>query len=278
MTILFTSEIYKFLAKLAPVSLQESYDNSGLIIDSGQNHCSGILLCLDVTTAVVQEAIDRNCNLIISHHPVIFSPIRKLSASNRSDQPIILAIKHGISIYAAHTNLDNIHNGVSAKMAEVLGLINPQVLAPMKGKLQKLSVMVPNDYAENVKEAAFNAGGGNIGNYSQCSFATSGIGTFKAEAGANPVVGEIGKREVAQEQNLDIITPSYLSSEVISAIKAAHPYEEVAYYIVNLDNEYQHFGSGIIAEAENELSPDQLLEKTVSKFWHKSNKAHRFPK
>ena len=252
------------LEQFAPPSYQESYDNSGLLTGNATWHCTGVLCTLDATEAVVLEAIAQGCNLIVAHHPIIFSGLKKITGKNYVEQTIITAIKNDVAIYASHTNLDSVLQGVNGKIADAIGLVNQQILAPKQQSLVKLFTYVPLNYVNIVRDAIFNAGGGNISNYSECSFSVEGIGTFKAADGANPFVGSIGKRHEEKEMKLEVILPSYLSSKVVVALQAAHPYEEVAYEIINLSNTFTTVGSGIIGklpEPINELDFLNYIKK-----------------
>ena len=259
-------EIIKYLEIVAPLSLQESYDNAGLIIGDQENECKGIITSLDVTEAVVEEAIKRNCNLIVAHHPIIFRGIKKLNGKNYVERTVISAIKNDVAIYAIHTNLDNILEGVNKKIAEKLGLHNCTTLLPKEGTLQKLVTFSPIKNAEEVRNALFKAGAGAIGKYDECSFNIEGSGTFKAGEGSNPYVGEIGERHNENEVRIEVIFPSFLQNEIINTLKEVHPYEEVAYYIHSLQNVQYNVGSGLIGELAEPISEDQLLKKLKPAF------------
>ncbi len=250
------AQITHFLETIAPPSLQEDYDNAGLLTGNTSMHCTGVLISLDCMEATVQEAINKKCNLIVAHHPIIFSGLKKINGKNYVERTIIKAIKNDIAIYAIHTNLDNVLHGASGKMAELLGLQNVQILSPKKNILHKLAVFVPKENEVQLTNALFEAGAGNIGNYSECSFSTTGIGSFKPDKDANPSKGKIGLRDTSEEVKIEIIFPAWLQRQIIAAMKANHPYEEVAHDIYNLVNTYQETGSGIIGnlpELVNEI-------------------------
>ena len=177
------SDIISFLESLAHPSLQEHYDNAGLIIGDKNWECSGIICSLDATEEVINEAIAKNCNLMVAHHPIIFGGLKKINGKNYVEKTVITAIKNDIAIYAIHTNLDNVMEGVNGKIASMLGLRNNLILSQKDTILKKLFTFVPVDKAEQVRNAIFKAGGGHIGNYSECSFNAEGIGTFKARKG-----------------------------------------------------------------------------------------------
>ncbi len=259
-------EITSFLESVAPPSLQESYDNAGLLTGNPDWACTGIICTLDATEDVVIEAIEKKCNLIVAHHPIIFGGLRKITGKNYVEQTIIRAIKNDIAIYAIHTNLDNVLHGVNAAIADKLGLINRSILQPKRETLKKLFTFVPVDQAEKLRSAIFVAGGGHISNYSECSFNSSGQGTFKPGEGTNPFTGKIGERHTAEEIKMEIIFPAWQEKAIIEAMKAAHPYEEVAYDIVPLSNENQSVGSGLVGELPEPLSETVFLGLLKARF------------
>lgn len=253
-------EIIQFLEDKAPSSLQESYDNSGLICGHSSMEIKGAIICLDSTEDIIDEAISHGFNLVIAHHPIVFSGIKKFNGKNYIERAIIKAIKNDIAIYAIHTNLDNVIHGVNAKIAEKIGLVNCRILSPMKNKLLKLSTYVPHEHAEKVKEALFSAGAGHIGNYSECSFTTVGEGTFKGGDVSNPVYGEKNIRFKGHESKIEVILESYKQSQIFSALKEAHPYEEVAYEFILLANNWQDVGAGMIGELPSEMDATEFLK------------------
>jgi dinuclear metal center YbgI/SA1388 family protein len=250
------ADITSFLESIAPLSLQESYDNAGLITGNKDWICNGIVCTLDVTEEVIKEAVNNKCNLIVAHHPIIFRGLKKINGNNYVEKVIIAAIKNDIAIYAIHTNLDNIIQGVNGKIAGLLGLQNVTVLLPKENALKKLFTFVPVSKVDEVRNAIFKAGGGYIGNYSECSFNVQGIGTFKANENTDPYVGKIGEQHKEDEAKIEVIFPFWRENDIVKAMKEAHPYEEVAYDLINLSNKYQHVGSGLIGElpeAMNEM-------------------------
>ena len=259
-------DITFFLESIAPASLQESYDNAGLLTGSANWECTGIITTLDATEAVVQEAIEKNCNLIVAHHPIIFGGLKKITGKNYVEKTIIAAIKNDIAIYAIHTNLDNILTGVNGKMAQLLGLLNQRVLQPKKGILKKLVTFVPAEQAIKVRDALFAAGAGQIGNYSECSFTVEGEGTFKGGEGTDPFVGTPGLRYMNAELRLEMIFPAWIENELLKALLATHPYEEVAYDIFLLENKYQQTGSGLIGELTEAISSTAFLQQLKNVF------------
>ncbi|MEP7375662.1 MAG: Nif3-like dinuclear metal center hexameric protein [Chitinophagaceae bacterium] len=255
------AEIISFLESLANPSLQEHYDNAGLITGSPDWQCKGIICSLDSTEEVIEEAMAKNCNLIVAHHPIIFGGLKKINGKNYVEKAIITAIKNDIAIYAIHTNLDNVIEGVNGKMAKMIGLQKLSILSPKENTLKKLFTFVPIDKAEGVRNAIFAAGGGQIGNYSECSFNVEGTGTFKAGTGADPYVGTIGKQHQENELKIEAIIPSYLEGKIVAAMKAAHPYEEIAYDVVGLSNKNPQTGSGIIGELPQPVEESDFLNQ-----------------
>jgi dinuclear metal center YbgI/SA1388 family protein len=259
-TTLTVRDITQWLESLAPLALQENYDNAGLLIGHANQPISKILVSLDCTEAVIDEAIAKNCELVVAHHPIIFGGLKKLNGKNYVERTVIKAIKNDIAIYAIHTNLDNIQTGVNKKIGDKLGLQNMRILAPIKGNLKKLSVFVPTDYVVTVQDALFAAGCGHIGNYADCSFQTGGTGTYTANEKANPFVGEKGKRHAEPETKLETIFPAHIQHQVIKALHNTHPYEEIAYDIYSLDNENTQTGAGMIGTLETPLSKTDFLK------------------
>ncbi len=259
-------EITQYLESIAPLSLQESYDNAGLIVGNGDIECTGLITTLDVTEEVVAEALKKNCNLIVAHHPIIFKGLKKLNGKNYVERTVIAAIKNDIAIYAIHTNLDNVLEGVNHKIAEKLKLQNCKTLLPKEGTLEKLVTFAPVKNAEGVRDALFKAGAGTVGNYDQCSFNVDGSGTFRAGEGSDPYVGKIGKQHTETETRIEVVFPSFLKQKMVQALKEAHPYEEVAYYVQALKNTQDKVGSGLIGELPDPVSENELLILLKSAF------------
>jgi dinuclear metal center YbgI/SA1388 family protein len=261
MSTLKVKDVTAFLETIAPRAYQESYDNSGLLTGSLSNDVTGILVTLDCTEPVVQEAIDKKCNLIVAHHPIIFRGLKKITGSNYVERTVLKAIRNDISIYAIHTNLDNVHVGVNKKIAEKIGLKNVRILQPKSGTLSKLVTFIPQQNTDEVLQALHNAGAGNIGNYDQCSFSIQGTGTFRPNEQANPAIGEKLKQEYVSENRVEVIYPTYLENSIVGALRKSHPYEEVAYYITSLGNDNQEVGSGMVGELETPLEPMEFLKR-----------------
>jgi dinuclear metal center YbgI/SA1388 family protein len=251
--------ITDLLEKTAPLAYQESYDNAGLLTGNADQLVTGILISLDTTEAVMDEAIQKGCNMVVAHHPIIFGGLKKLNGKNYVERTVIKAIKHDIAIYAIHTNLDNVFTGVNQKIAAKLGLTNTRILVPAAGKLKKLAVFVPTQHLGAVQTALFEAGCGQIGNYRGCSFEIEGTGTFTPGTATNPYVGEPGKQHREAETRLETIFPEHLQNKVIGVLLAAHPYEEVAYDIYTLDNQLPQVGSGMIGDLPQALNQMEFL-------------------
>lgn len=241
-------EILTELEFFAPLTYQESYDNSGLLVGDRHKKIDKALLTLDCTEVIVDEAIRTKAGLIIAHHPILFSGLKSLTGKSYIERTLLKAIKNDIAIYASHTNLDNVHQGVNYKIGQKLGLESMQVLSPMSGTLYQLYVYVPQDALEKVRDSVFKAGAGQIGNYHDCSFTQEGIGTFMPMQHAKPYQGSIFKLEKAKEIKLEVLVPKHKLQMVLHAMKTAHPYEEVAYGYIPLQNPNQELGSGMIGE------------------------------
>ena len=253
--------IIKEIEKVAHPSLQESYDNARLITGNSNWECTGVIMCLDAIESVIDEAIAKKCNLVLAHHPIVFSGLKSFTGKNYIERTIIKAIKNDIAIYAAHTNLDNVLEDVKQKIAQKIGLKNIQILAPKKGILKKLYTYIPTSHTEKVRNELFEVGAGHIGKYSECSFKVSGEGTFKGNNDSDPFIGEKGKLQIEQEDKIEFIFPAYLERAIINQLLEAHPYEEVAYEIITLDNYHQEIGAGVIGDLETPMEIMEFLEK-----------------
>lgn len=259
-------DITIFLESFAPLGLQESYDNAGLITGDINSEITTILVTLDVTEKVVEEAIQKNAQLIIAHHPIIFSGIKKITGKNYVERTIIKAIKNDIAIYAAHTNLDSVSGGVNQKICEKLGLEDCRILQPANGQLKKLVTFIPVENACQVREAVFNAGAGNIGNYDSCGFVAEGLGSFRGNENSNPFVGKKGEIHTEKEVRFETIYPGYLQGKIIDALIKSHPYEEVAYDIYPLENKFDKMGMGMVGTLAKPISEIQFLNQLKQTF------------
>jgi dinuclear metal center YbgI/SA1388 family protein len=254
-------DLIAIIEQYAPPSLQESYDNSGVQVGNVHQPVQGVLLCLDVTEEVVEEAIELECNLIIAHHPLLFKPLKSLTGASYIERVMIKACKQDLVIYAAHTNMDNAYKGVSYKVASNLGLQNIKVLRPQQHALLKLATFVPLTQAEIVRRALFNAGAGQIGAYDSCSYNITGEGTFRAGEDTNPFCGEIGELHTEQEIRIETILPVYKKNAVLRALFLTHPYEEPAFDLYPLENVWNQAGSGVIGELSVEEEEIIFLQR-----------------
>lgn len=252
-------DITNLLEELAPIRLQENYDNCGLLTGSKSTHATGALITLDVTEATIDEAIEQHCNLIIAHHPLIFSGLKKLSGNTWVERTLIKAIKNDIAIYAIHTNLDNVYEGVNKMIAQKIGLKDGRILQTKKGLLKKIVCFCPADKADVVRDALFSAGAGSIGNYEHCSFNSTGEGTFKGNEKSNPYVGIPGQLHRENEVKIESIFPAYSEAQVLTSLMLAHPYEEVAYDVIPLDNHWAKVGSGYIGLLNEAMDEKDFL-------------------
>ena len=259
-------DITSTLERLAPLSFQESYDNAGLQVGDPAAEVTGVLITLDVTEEVLGEAEKLGFNLVVSHHPVIFGGLKSITGRNATERIVARAIRSGIAVYSAHTNLDAVTGGVNTMLANRLGLINQRILAPMEGALKKLVVFVPHDHLDQVRSAIFGAGGGVIGAYDSCSFNLEGKGTFRGGEGTDPFVGTPGELHQEPETRVETVVPAHLAGRVVRAMIAAHPYEEVAYDLYPLDNSYGQAGMGMVGELEHPLDEEVFMGFVKDRF------------
>jgi dinuclear metal center YbgI/SA1388 family protein len=257
---MIVNQVTDILEELAPLPYAEDFDNVGLLLGNAQMEVSGILVTLDTLENVVDEALEKNCNLIVSFHPIIFKGLKKITGKDYVERVVLKCIKNDIALYSMHTALDNVITGVNAKICEVLGLRDPQILIPQKGTLKKLTTYVPVANAAALKETLFSAGAGNIGNYSNCSFTVNGMGSYKAGPGANPTLGSIGTTHFEEEAQVGVIYSKSREQQILSALFQHHPYEEVAYEIQSLDNTDQDIGMGMLGKLENPMGEWEFLE------------------
>jgi dinuclear metal center YbgI/SA1388 family protein len=255
-------DVIEHLEELAPRYYAEDFDNTGLLVGEKSSHLKGILVTLDCLENVVDEAIEKKCNLIVSFHPIIFAGLKHLQPNDYVRKTVVKAIKNDIAIYATHTALDVAKGGVSYRMAQEMGLKNIKTLIPKSQIIKKLTTYVPVDALEKVKEALFTAGAGKLGNYSECSFITSGTGTFKGNENSNPQIGQSLVRETLEEKSISLTFLPHLESTIKTALIHSHPYEEVSYEVSTLENKYQNIGMGVIGELDEPLIEEDFLNKT----------------
>jgi dinuclear metal center YbgI/SA1388 family protein len=256
---MLVQDICAAMEKWAPSAWQESYDNSGLLVGNKNTPITGILISLDCTEEVVEEAIKKGCNMIVSHHPIIFKALKKITGTNYVEKTIIKAIQNSIALYASHTNLDHAPQGVSYHLAKKIGL-EGKVLMPFSNALKNLTYYVPVAFEQHVREKLHETGAGNIGEYSSCSFTSEGIGRFTPSKNSNPFQGEKNKPSAEKELKVDMLFPAQLEHEIIQTLKHAHPYEEVAYMVTALSNKWQEVGSGFIGQLEKPFSSEEFME------------------
>ena len=254
----------------APIAYQESYDNCGLLIGNNNSPIKGVLICLDVTEEIIEEAINLNCNMVVAHHPLIFSGLKKITGNNYVERTVIKAIQNNIAVYAAHTNADNLMNGVNSKIADKIGLINRSILSPKKNTIKRLVTYCPVANAHEIQNALFNSGAGKIGNYEECSFTVEGEGTFKANSSAKPYVGQANMQHKEKESRIEVVFESYNETKVLEALISSHPYEEVAYDIIPLENYNNYIGAGLIGYLEHEEDEISFLNRLKATFNSKS--------
>lgn len=256
---MIVKEVLDILEELAPLDYAEDFDNVGLLVGEYHTPVTGILVTLDTLENVVDEAIHKKCNLIVSFHPIIFGGLKKITGSSYVERVVLKAIRHGIAIYSMHTALDNSNKGVNAKICEVLEVQNPQILIPKKGTLKKLITYIPNANAEQLRKALYAAGAGQIGNYSNCSFSLQGTGSYRPEPDANPHLGEIGKTHYEDETLISVIFSKAKETKILKALFSNHPYEEVAYEVQTLDNSNPYMGMGMYGNLEKPLSEQEFF-------------------
>ncbi len=253
-------EIIKYLEELAPQAYAEDFDNTGLLIGDSNTKVTNILVCLDTLESVIEEAIEKNCNFIVSFHPIIFTGLKKITGKNYVERTVLKAIKNDIAIFAIHTALDNSTVGVNAKICEKLGLENCEILIPQSSTIKKLTTFVPIKNAENLRHALFEAGAGNIGNYSNCSFSVEGTGSFMGNEQSNPVIGKKGETHFEKEMQIGLTYSKHNESKILKALFKNHPYEEVAYEITTLENKNQHIGMGMIGNLNKPMKELDFLK------------------
>lgn len=252
----------------APRAWQENWDNAGWQVcpaDPKTAECTGALLTLDITEAVVGEAAREGFNLIVSHHPLLFKGLKRITGSTPQERNVTEAIRHGIAIYSAHTNMDSAPGGVNFRLAEMLGLTNIEVLIPREGDLVKLVFYTPAAEADRVRQAVLEAGAGHIGNYDSCSYNNEGFGTFRAVSDAcRPYVGSIGEMHREPEVRTETVVPRYLLSRVIDTLIKAHPYEEPAYDIIPLELPNRGAGLGCVGDLSEALPTAAFLQRIAT--------------
>ena len=263
--IMIVNDIINYLEELAPLSYAEDFDNVGLLVGNKNTEVTGILVTLDTLKEVVDEAIEKNCNLIVSFHPIIFKGLKKINGINYVERVVIKAIQNNINIFAIHTALDNAPHGVNNIICDTLGLVNKSILMPQQGTIKKLTTYVPSNDSDHLRTALFNAGAGNIGNYDHCSYNIEGKGTFKGNESSNPTIGEQGELRMEAETLISVTFQKHLEAKILNSLFKNHPYEEVAFEVTTLDNYNQNIGMGMIGELEKETDTLEFLKFVKSK-------------
>jgi dinuclear metal center YbgI/SA1388 family protein len=271
-------EILNILEAWAPKAYAEDFDNTGLLVGNAHQKCTGALITLDTLPETILEAKSKNCNLIISFHPIIFKGLKRLTGSDYVEQTVLEAIKNDICIYALHTALDNHIEGVSFGIARQLGLKNRQLLLPKKNTIKKLTTYVPQQHAETLLESLHAVGAGQIGSYDRCSFSNTGTGAFRGDQSSNPTLGKAGQDEKVSEVQLHLVYKKHLEADVLKALFASHPYEEIAYEITPLDNVNQKIGMGMVGQLEAPLTPEDFLAFVHQKMLTGPLRHSRLPK
>lgn len=256
---MIVQDVINHLEELAPLAYAEDFDNVGLLVGNKDSKVKGVLVTLDTLETVLDEAIKKNCNLIVSFHPIIFKGLKKLTGKSYVERVVLKAIKHDIAIYAIHTALDNALQGVNNMICNQLQLTNKNILIPQAATIKKLTTYVPKDEAEQLRTALFNVGAGSIGNYSDCSFNSEGYGTYKGNEDSSPVKGDKGILHTEEETKISITFPKHLESQVLQTLFKAHSYEEVAYEVTILENRNQNIGIGMIGELKTPLDSLNFL-------------------
>lgn len=262
---MIVQDVINHLEELSPLTYAEDFDNVGLLVGNKNTQVTGILVTLDTLETVIDEAIENNCNLIVSFHPIIFNGLKKLTGKSYVERVVIKAIKHDISIFAMHTALDNALQGVNNMICDKIGLINTHILIPQTGTIKKLTTYVPKEAAGKLREALFNAGAGSVGNYNECSFNTEGIGTYNGNPNSNPSKGKKGSLHFESEIQISITYTKHLESKILQTLFKVHPYEEVAYEITALENKNQQIGMGMIGEVGVPMDETLFLNQLKSK-------------
>ncbi len=252
-------EISAILETMAPLAYAEDFDNVGLLVGNPATEVTGILVCHDALESVIEEAIAKKCNLIVCFHPIVFSGMKKITGKNYVERVVIKAIKNDIAIYAVHTALDNHQEGVNKIFCDALGLTNTKILIPKPNFIRKLVTYTIPENAEQVRNALFDAGAGNIGNYENCSFNSQGIGTYMGNEHSDPKIGNRFEFIEGNEIKIEVTFEKHLESKILKALFSNHVYEEVAYEIYELQNSHQNIGLGMIGELKKPMSEKDFL-------------------
>jgi len=244
------NEAVRILDQIFPTGLQQSYDRCGFQCGRTDRALTGILVGLDVNDELIEEALEQGCNLLVTHHPLLFDPLTQIGNSGRVERLVHRILEAGLAVYAAHTNADAMPETMSGALADALGLQNTRVLEPMKGILRQLVVYIPTDHADALRDALFQAGAGHLGNYGEASFGVLGRGTFKPLDGAQPFLGQVGQREEVEEWRMEFVFEAWKTPAILEAMTQAHPYQEVAYQLYPLEQKVSGYGMGLVGDLE----------------------------
>ncbi|RKS25568.1 dinuclear metal center YbgI/SA1388 family protein [Flavobacterium endophyticum] len=258
-------EIISVLETMAPLAYAEDFDNVGLLVGNQDDKATGVLVCHDALENVIEEAISKKCNFVVCFHPILFSGLKKITGKNYVERAVLKAIKNDIAIYAVHTALDNHQNGVNKIFCDALGLKNTKILVPKENFIQKLITYTIPENHQKLRNALFDAGAGNIGNYENCSFNSQGIGSYQGNENSNPEIGERGEFVENTEIKIEVTFEKHLQSKILKALFSNHVYEEVAYEIYDLQNSHQNIGLGMVGELEIEMPEKEFLEFVKTK-------------
>ena len=253
------NQITQILEAWAPLHYAEDFDNVGLLVGNPNDVASGILVTHDCLEEVVDEAIEKDCNLIVCFHPILFKGLKNFTGNSHVVRAVRKAIKNDVAIYAIHTALDNQAHGVSFGLSQSLGLTNTSVLLPKENTVMKLNFYVPQAQAEQVRNAMFAAGAGKLGNYDECSFSSNGEGSFRPSQNSSPYFGKKGERHIEDELQIQMVFQKHLTPQIVEVLLSSHPYEEVAYEITPLVNANQNLGMGMIGDLPKSMKPNTFL-------------------
>lgn len=253
------NEIISILEEMAPLEYAEDFDNVGLLVGDKTVEITGVLVCHDALESVIDEAIQKKCNLVVSFHPILFNSINKITGKNYVERSVLKAIKNDIAIYAVHTALDNHKEGVNKLICNALGLVNTKILIPKTNYLRKLVTYTVPENVEKVRKSLFEAGAGTIGNYENCSFNSIGMGTYMGNEQSNPVIGKRYELVETTEVKIEVIFEKHLENKILRTLFKNHIYEEVAYEVYDLQNKIQNIGLGMIGELPKEMTESVFL-------------------
>ena len=256
------NDLIKQIEKKYPLSLAYDWDNVGLLVGDFESEIKKVLVTLEANENVIDEAIENNVDLIVTHHPFIFKKINKINTRDLKGRLIHKLIKNDIALYSMHTNFDIAFDGLNDYFMEIMGFKNTKILDVTNSQtLYKLAVYVPKTHELVLRDALGEAGAGYIGNYSHCTFNTPGIGTFKPDENTNPFIGTVGQIEEVEEVKIETIVPQSILQKTIDKMLKAHPYEEVAYDIYKLENKGESVGLGRYASLDVQTNLQALCEK-----------------